>query len=77
MSQRPARNKPAVTDAAGDGISVVRTVVAALCVAVGIAWMVVYIRELRHMLPFTILVIPLAVSELERVTSTRAGTSGR
>jgi hypothetical protein len=42
-----------------------------------LAWMVVYIRELRHMLPFTILVIPLAVSELERVTSTRAGTSGR
>lgn len=29
------------------------------------AWMVVYIRELRHMLPFTILVIPLAVVELE------------
>jgi hypothetical protein len=29
------------------------------------AWMVVYIRELRHMLPFTILVIPLAVAELE------------
>jgi hypothetical protein len=28
--------------------------------------MVVYIRELRHMLPFTILVIPLAVAELER-----------
>ena len=32
---------------------------------VGLAWMVVYIRELRHMLPFTILVIPLAVAELE------------
>lgn len=31
-----------------------------------LAWMVVYIRELRHMLPFTILVIPLAVAELER-----------
>ena len=30
-----------------------------------LAWMVVYIRELRHMLPFTILVIPLAVAELE------------
>jgi hypothetical protein len=30
-----------------------------------LAWMVVYIRELRHMLPFTILVIPLAVVELE------------
>lgn len=42
-----------------------------------LAWMVVYIRELRHMLPFTILVIPLAVSELERLTSTRAGTSDR
>ena len=33
------------------------------------AWMVVYIRELRHMLPFTILVIPLAVAELERLLS--------
>ena len=43
MSQRPARNKPAVTDAAGD-VSVVRTVVAALLAAVGIAWMVVYIN---------------------------------
>lgn len=30
-----------------------------------LAWMVVYIRELRHMLPFTLLVIPLAVAELE------------
>jgi len=30
-----------------------------------LAWMVVYIRELRHMLPFTIFVIPLAVAELE------------
>jgi hypothetical protein len=30
-----------------------------------LAWMVVYIRELRHMLPFTIFVIPLAVVELE------------
>ena len=30
-----------------------------------LAWMVVYIRELRHILPFTILVIPLAVAELE------------
>lgn len=30
-----------------------------------LAWMVVYIRELRHMLPFMILVIPLAVVELE------------
>jgi hypothetical protein len=28
--------------------------------------MVVYIRELRHMLPFTILVIPLAIADLER-----------
>ncbi|MFM8535394.1 MAG: hypothetical protein ACKOEC_17695, partial [Acidimicrobiia bacterium] len=34
---------------------------------VALAWMVVYIRELRHMLPFMILVIPLAVAELERV----------
>ena len=31
-----------------------------------LAWMVVYIRELRHMLPFTIFVIPLAIAELER-----------
>lgn len=31
-----------------------------------LAWMVVYIRELRHMLPFMILVIPLAVAELEQ-----------
>lgn len=30
-----------------------------------LAWMVVYIRELRHMLPFTILVIPLSIAELE------------
>jgi hypothetical protein len=36
-----------------------------------LAWMVVYIRELRHMLPFTILVIPLAVAELERVLPDR------
>lgn len=42
-----------------------------------LAWMVVYIRELRHMLPFTILVIPLAVTELERLTSSRPGTSDR
>jgi len=31
-----------------------------------LAWMVVYIRELRHLLPFMILVIPLAVVELEQ-----------
>jgi hypothetical protein len=31
-----------------------------------LAWMVVYIRELRHMLPFTFFVIPLAVAELEK-----------
>ena len=31
-----------------------------------LAWMVVYIRELRHLLPFMILVIPLAVAELEQ-----------
>lgn len=30
-----------------------------------LAWMVVYIRELRHLLPFMILVIPLAIAELE------------
>ena len=43
MSQRPARNKPAEIDTQ-DGISVVRTVVAALLVAVGVAWMVVYLN---------------------------------
>ena len=37
-----------------------------------LAWMVVYIRELRHMLPFTILVIPLAVAELERLLPSRS-----
>jgi hypothetical protein len=36
-----------------------------------LAWMVVYIRELRHMLPFTFFVIPLAVAELERLHETR------
>lgn len=43
MSQRPARTKSVAVDA-GDGISVARTVVAALLAAVGIAWMVVYIN---------------------------------
>ena len=33
-----------------------------------LAWMVVYIRELRHMLPFTFFVIPMAVLELESQT---------
>jgi hypothetical protein len=48
-----------------------------------LAWMVVYIRELRHMLPFTILLIPLAVAELEaemtpvRSRSSRPDTSSR
>jgi hypothetical protein len=37
----------------------------ALACYVVLAWMVVYIRELRHMLPFTIFVIPMAVAELE------------
>lgn len=40
-----------------------------------LAWMVVYIRELRHMLPFTILVIPLAVVELERLLPAASGFS--
>jgi len=31
---------------------------------VGMAWVVVYIRELRHSIPFTILVLPLAAGEL-------------
>jgi dipeptidyl aminopeptidase/acylaminoacyl peptidase len=38
---------------------------ATLACYVVMAWTVVYIRELRHMLPFTILVLPLAVAELE------------
>ena len=42
-----------------------------------LAWMVVYIRELRHMLPFTFLVIPLAVVELERVVGARSGGEPR
>jgi hypothetical protein len=42
-----------------------------LGVYVVLAWMVVYIRELRHMLPFTILVIPLAVAELESALANR------
>ena len=42
-----------------------------------LAWMVVYIRELRHMLPFTVLVIPLAVAELERVLPDRRTHVGR
>lgn len=41
------------------------------CYAV-LAWMVVVIRELRHMLPFTILVLPLAAAEVEwRLKDTR------
>ena len=37
-----------------------------VCYAV-MAWMVVYLRELRHILPFTVLVLPLAVAEIERL----------
>ena len=44
----------------------------ALACYVVLAWMVVYIRELRHMLPFTILVIPLAVAEVERLLPDRS-----
>jgi hypothetical protein len=40
-----------------------------------LAWMVVYIRELRHMLPFTIFVIPLAVAELEALGQGRQRSS--
>jgi hypothetical protein len=40
-----------------------------------LAWMVVYIRELRHMLPFAILVIPLAVAELEQLLQVESGFS--
>jgi len=36
-----------------------------------LAWMVVVIRELRHMLPFTILVLPLAAAEVEALLEDR------
>ncbi len=42
-----------------------------------LAWMVVYIRELRHMLPFTIFVIPLAVAELEALQHARRPAAER
>ena len=42
-----------------------------------LAWMVVYIRELRHMLPFTIFVIPLAVAELEALQHARRSAAER
>jgi hypothetical protein len=45
--------------------SFVMSLALALACYVVLAWMVVYIRELRHMLPFMILVLPLAVAELE------------
>jgi hypothetical protein len=38
-----------------------------LCCYFLMAWVVVYIRELRHMLPFTVLVLPLAVGEVQRL----------
>jgi hypothetical protein len=38
---------------------------ATLACYVVLAWTVVVIRELRHMLPFTILVLPLAAAEVE------------
>ncbi len=41
-----------------------------------LAWMVVYIRELRHMLPFTFFVIPLAVAELETLQAARTTQTG-
>ncbi len=42
-----------------------------------LAWMVVYIRELRHMLPFTLFVIPMAVAELElHFQQKKRGTEG-
>src|SRR5687768_6585177 len=40
------------------------------CYAV-LVWMLVYIRELRQMLPFTFFVIPLAVAELETLMQHR------
>ncbi len=42
-----------------------------------LAWMVVYIRELRHMLPFTLFVIPLAVAELEALQHARRPAAER
>ena len=42
-----------------------------------LAWMVVYIRELRHMLPFTFFVIPLAVAELETLQEAKGTTDRR
>ena len=41
------------------------------------AWMVVYLRELRHMLPFTVLVLPLAVAEVERLVRAARSPAGR
>lgn len=38
-----------------------------------LAWMVVVIRELRHLLPFTILVLPLAAAEVEARLAKRPG----
>jgi hypothetical protein len=46
-----------------------RSLAATLAVYVGLAWAVVFIRELRHMLPFTILVLPLAARAIERAVS--------
>lgn len=55
----------------------VRSLALTLACYVVLAWMVVYIRELRHMLPFTILVIPLAVAELENIFPARRPSAER
>jgi hypothetical protein len=44
------------------------------CYAV-MAWTVVYIRELRHMLPFTILILPLAAAEAEALLQDKRKTT--
>ena len=54
---------------------IVTSLALTLACYVVLAWMVVYIRELRHMLPFTIFVIPLAVAELEAMPDSQKNRS--
>ena len=60
VPQRDAGSGPGARGGAPQDSFVVSLGLTLACYVV-LAWMVVYIRELRHMLPFTILVIPLAV----------------
>ena len=53
---RPADSEPRAQ-------SLALTLVCYLC----LAWTVVWIRELRHSLPFVVLVLPLAVGEIQRL----------